>query len=171
MLSQIVKQENGLREIIQKDNPAIASIIRAVMPEFGAVGPGYAIEDPEVDRMYEAYQQPRSSFYVVEMDGQIVGGGGIAPLKGADDSVCELQKFYILTKARGRGLGRQLIEKCLQDALSFGYERCYIETLYGMDAAVKLYEAYGFTDLPAAMGTTGHHKCNRWMIKDLKCKN
>jgi putative acetyltransferase len=51
-----------LRPIAVADNPAVAQIIRTVMTEFGAVGKGYSIEDPEVDAMYEAYQDPRSAY-------------------------------------------------------------------------------------------------------------
>jgi putative acetyltransferase len=44
-----------LRTIRPGDNPQVAGIIRSVMTEFGAVGPGFSIMDPEVDHMYEAY--------------------------------------------------------------------------------------------------------------------
>src|SRR5665213_2737281 len=48
-----------IRPIEPRDNVAMAAIIRSVMPEFGADGPGFAIHDAEVDTMYEAYAQPR----------------------------------------------------------------------------------------------------------------
>lgn len=43
-----------IRPIEARDNVAVASIIRTVMPEFGADGPGFAIHDAEVDAMYQA---------------------------------------------------------------------------------------------------------------------
>ena len=72
-----------IRPIEPRDNTAMAAIIRSVMPEFGADGPGFAIHDAEVNTMYEAYAQPRSSYFVVERDGMVIGGGGIAPLENA----------------------------------------------------------------------------------------
>ena len=64
-----------------EDNPAVARIIRTVMTEYGAVGPGYSIEDPEVDAMFETYDHPRALFLVLENNkGEPVGCGGIAPL-------------------------------------------------------------------------------------------
>ena len=72
-----------IRPIAPTDNAAMAAIIRAVMPEFGADGPGFAIHDAEVDTMYESYAQPRSSYFVVERDGVVIGGGGVAPLQNA----------------------------------------------------------------------------------------
>ena len=61
----------------------MAAIIRAVMPEFGAVGDGFAINDPEVDWMHRAYSAPRCAYFVLERDGVVIGGGGVAPLAGA----------------------------------------------------------------------------------------
>ena len=74
--------EITIRPIQPADDAAIAAIIRAVMPEFGAVGSGFAISDPEVDWMSRAYAAPRHAYFVVERDGVVRGGGGIAPLIG-----------------------------------------------------------------------------------------
>ena len=82
-----------IRPIDPSDNAAVAAIIRAVMPEFGADGPGFAIHDTEVDTMYQAYAQPRCSYFVVERDGTVIGGGGVAPLQNAEADVCELRKM------------------------------------------------------------------------------
>ena len=48
----------AIRPIEPRDDAAMARIIRAVMPEFGAVGCGFAINDPEVDWMHRAYAAP-----------------------------------------------------------------------------------------------------------------
>ena len=71
------KQKAGLkiRPIEKKDNAVIADIIRLVMTEFKAVGCGYSINDSEVDDMYTAYAPERSAFYVVELNGQVLGCG------------------------------------------------------------------------------------------------
>ena len=42
-----------MRPIEPRDDAAMARIIRTVMPEFGADGPGFAIHDAEVDTMSE----------------------------------------------------------------------------------------------------------------------
>ncbi|OOG64912.1 GNAT family N-acetyltransferase [Rhodanobacter sp. B04] len=156
-----------IRPIESRDNTAMAAIIRSVMPEFGADGPGFAIHDAEVDSMYEAYAQPRSSYFVVERDGVVVGGGGIAPLENAEPDLCELRKMYFLPQARGIGAGAAMMLRCLDAARTFGFARCYLETLTGMDAAQALYKRSGFTALCAPMGGTGHFSCDRFFIRDL----
>ncbi|MEZ4295735.1 MAG: GNAT family N-acetyltransferase [Polyangiaceae bacterium] len=157
----------GLRLIRPDDDPAVASIIRAVMPEFGASGPGFAIHDPEVDFMSRAYSGPRARYYVLERDGRVVGGGGLAPLDGAPPDVCELRKMYFLPEARGGGMGKRLLLACIEAARSFEYRTMYLETLTGMDAAQRLYEHLGFERLSSAMGATGHHGCNRFYALSL----
>lgn len=156
-----------IRPIEPHDDAAVAAIIRTVMPEFGAGGAGFAIHDAEVDAMCTAYRKPRSAYFVAEFDGTIRGGGGVAPLEHGEPDVCELRKMYFLSEARGFGAGHAMIERCLEAARDFGFRRCYLETLTGMDAAQALYRKHGFQPLCAPMGRTGHHGCDRWFIRAL----
>ncbi|RYZ36466.1 MAG: GNAT family N-acetyltransferase [Myxococcaceae bacterium] len=156
-----------LRPIEARDDAAVAAVIRAVMPEFGADGPGFAIHDPEVDAMSAAYTRPRHAYFVVEQEGRVVGGGGIAPLDGGAPDVCELRKMYFLPQARGHGVGERLLRHCLEFARGAGYRQCYLETLAGMTQAQKLYQRLDFETLCAPMGRTGHFGCDRWYALDL----
>jgi len=156
-----------LRPIEARDDAAMARIIRTVMPEFGATGSGFAINDPEVDWMSRAYAEPRSAYFVIECGGEVIGGGGIAPLVGGDDGTCELRKMYFLPQARGMGAGAAMMALCLQTARGFGFRQCYLETLRGMDAAMRLYERSGFQRMQAPMGATGHGGCNAFYLRAL----
>jgi putative acetyltransferase len=157
----------ALRPIEPRDDAAVAHVIRTVMPELGASGPGFAIVDPEVDAMCAAYTRPAHAYFVVvDDDDQVVGGAGVAPLAGGDAGVCELRKMYILSTARGGGVGRRLLTRCLDEARALGFTRCYLETLTGMDAAMHLYESCGFARLDGPLGATGHFGCNRWYLLD-----
>jgi len=156
-----------IRPITPGDDAVIAAVIREVMPEFGAGGAGFAINDPEVDWMHRAYSTPRSAYFVVELDGAVIGGGGVAQLQGGDADTCELRKMYVLPAGRGLGAGAALMARCLEAARGFGYRRCYLETLHGMDAAMKLYERSGFRRIDAPMGDTGHGGCNTFYLREL----
>ena len=156
-----------IRPIRYEDDEAVANIIRTVMPEFGASGDGFAINDPEVNWMHRAYSAPRCAYFVVEVDGKVLGGGGIAPLEGGDEDVCELRKMYFLPELRGVGAGAALMEKCLDAARMHGFHRCYLETLRGMDDAMRLYERTGFNRILSPMGETGHSGCNAFYVLDL----
>jgi putative acetyltransferase len=156
-----------LRPIRGADDAAVARIIREVMPEFGACGPGFAINDPEVDFMSEAYAGLRAAYLVLVKDGVVVGGGGFAPLQGGDPATCELRKMYYLPAVRGQGAGRLLLDELLARAAAAGFRRMYLETLGTMHAARKLYLAAGFSKLCAPEGATGHHGCDAWYARDL----
>ena len=156
-----------IRRIGRRDDAAIAAIIRRVLHEFGASGPGFAIHDPEVDHIAAAYAGQRCAYFVVERVGAVLGGGGIAPLDGGDADTCELRKMYFLPALRGLGAGRALIAVCLDAARAAGFRRCYLETLTGMDAAQRLYERSGFARVPGPIGATGHFGCNRFYLRDL----
>lgn len=153
-----------IRPIAARDDAAIATVIRTVMPEFGASGAGFAINDPEVDWMQRAYAAPRSAYFVVERDGVVAGGGGVAPLQGGDADTCELRKMYFLPVLRGLGAGSALMAQCLSAARGFGFRRCYLETLRGMDAAKRLYERSGFRRIEGPLGDTGHGGCNTFYL-------
>jgi putative acetyltransferase len=155
-----------IRPITPADSAAIAGVIRSVMPEFGASGPGFAIHDAEVDDMAGAYAQPGCAYFVVEINERVCGGGGVAPLHG-EPGTCELRKMYFLPELRGQGIGNALIVRCLEAARALDYRQCYLETLTGMDAAQKLYEKHGFARIPAALGNTGHFGCNRFYLRQL----
>ena len=157
-----------IRPALPADDPAIAAIIRRVMPEFGAIGDGFAINDPEVDWISQAYAAPRAAYFVVEHEGILKGGGGVAPLEGGDADTCELRKMYFLPELRGLGVGSAMMLQCMEAARRFGFKRCYLETLHGMHAAMKLYERTGFRRIDAPLGDTGHGGCNTFYLLPLQ---
>lgn len=156
-----------IRAIEPADDAAMAAVIRVVMPEFGADGPGFAIHDPEVDFMSRAYSIPGAAYFViVDETNRVLGGAGVAALIGGPEGVCELRKMYFMPEARGRGIAEPLLRRCLSTAKSLGFRQCYLETLTGMKAAQRLYLRVGF-EPTTVMGSTGHGGCNRFYLLDL----
>ncbi len=156
-----------VRPIQIDDNVALGNLIQKVLMEMGAPKIGTAYSDPYLFNLFETYTAPKSVYYVIESDGEIIGAAGIGPLINEPEYICELQKMYFLQQARGKGLGTKLMHMCLTAAKNFGYTKCYLETLPYMLSAQKLYKKTGFTVLQKPMGNTGHTSCPVWMIKDL----
>ena len=156
-----------IRKIAPSDNSSIARIIKASLVEFGLPTVGTAFEDKETLAMYEAYQNDREVYYVLEIDGEVLGGGGIKQLKGSDATICELQKMYFDPKIRGKGYGQLFFDTCMQAAKDFNYKQCYLESASALKAAIHIYEKNGFKHLNSALGATGHYSCSVWMLKDL----
>jgi len=107
-MNNIAPQSPVMRRLTQQDNPAIARVIRQVSAEYGLTADkGYTVADPNLDELYQVYSQPGHAYWVVEYDGEVVGGGGIAPLTGSESDICELQKMYFLPAIRGKGLAKK----------------------------------------------------------------
>lgn len=154
-----------IRKITPEDNARMAVVIRETLIEFDMNKSGTAFSDPTVDNMHKAYSDDDSVYFVVEEDGKVLGGAGIAQLDNFEGKVCELQKMHFSPLTRGRGIGTLMIEKCLKAAKNLGYLQCYLETIPEMKAAQKLYKKQGFNYLDEPMGDTGHHACPVWMLK------
>jgi putative acetyltransferase len=156
-----------IREIEPKDNLKIATVIRNVFEELDAPKAGTAYADPYLNTLFEVYQAENEIYFIVEMDGTILGGCGIGYLVEAEFKICELQKMYLAKEARGKGIAKDLMQKCLSFAKQVGYDKCYIETLPFMKDAQKLYVKSGFNYIDGPIGATGHNACDVFMIKDL----
>jgi putative acetyltransferase len=157
-----------IRIIEQRDNQTLALIIRNTLAEFGANKPGTVYFDPTTDNLYGLFQKPRSVYFVVLKENKIIGGGGIYPTEGLPEHTCELVKMYLLPEARGIGLGRSLIEKCIVFAKEAGYKNVYLETMPELKNALKVYEKLGFKYLNGPIGNSGHFGCDLWMIASIE---
>ena len=158
------------RRLEKGDNPVIAALIRTVLEEFHIDRPGTSYTDPKTDDLFSLFVVPRSVYYVAQKDGIIVGGCGIFPTTGLPGDCTELVKYYVLNGERGHGIGKKLMELCIEKARQFGYGRLYLETVPELGDAIRIYEKAGFEHITSAMGNSGHIFCNVWMLKDLNNK-
>lgn len=146
----------------------ISRIIQQVGAQYGAVGEGFGPADAEVSCMSQHYlSENRSQYLVALLDGQVVGGAGIAPFLQHGE-ICELKKLFLLPSSQGLGIGKALTQACLTFAIEQGYQQCYLDTLSSMQAAIALYEQLGFSHLKQPLAGTLHGGCDVWMLKNLQ---
>ncbi len=157
-----------IRTIQPSDNPFLSKVVKDTLAEFGANHPGTVYYDATTDALYELFQKEGAAYFVAELNGEIVGGGGIYPTDGLPDAICELVKMYLLPQARGTGLGRTLIEKSLAFAKEAGYKQVYLETMPELKQALKVYAKFGFDYLKGPLGNSGHTGCSLWMLRSLE---
>ncbi|MFM7357360.1 MAG: GNAT family N-acetyltransferase [Sediminibacterium sp.] len=161
-------EEILIRSIQPADNASLASIIRSVLEEFGANKPGTVYYDRETDFLYELfYNTPGSAYQVVVLNGILVGGAGVFPTPELPEGMCELVKMYLLPSARGKGLGKALIEGAFDQARNLGYRKMYLETMPELKTAIGMYEKMGFNYLEGPLGKSGHNGCDIWMERIL----
>lgn len=162
-----MKPSITIRAIVPSDNAALAHIVKSTLAEFGANHPNTVYFDPSTDALFELFQKEKATYNVAEVNGEIVGGGGIYPTEGLPTDTCELVKMYLLPQARGLGLGKILIEKCIEQAKENGFSKIYLETMPELKQALNVYAKFGFEYLKGPMGNSGHTGCSLWMLKEL----
>ncbi|MDP4223406.1 MAG: GNAT family N-acetyltransferase [Bacteroidota bacterium] len=166
----MAKSDSGsinYRNIREKDNAELAGLIRTVFREFRIDRPGTVYFDPTTDNLYGLFRTHGSVYWIAEDKGIMIGGCGIYPTPGLPEGCAELVKFYLLAPWRGRGIGRTLMEKCIESARQIGYKQLYLESLPELSKAVSMYIKSGFRHIPHSLGNSGHFGCNIWMLKDL----
>lgn len=97
--------------------------------------------------------------------GEAVGCVALIPMA---DGGFEVAKMTVVEAARGTGLGRRLMETCLEAATAAGAPRLYLETNSSLAPALGLYRAMGFVDLePSMRPPTDYARCDVWMERTL----
>jgi putative acetyltransferase len=88
-------------------------------------------------------QRPEVSFLVARLDGRAIGCGGLVrhgPEYG------EIKRLFVAPAARGRRLGRQLLDAIEAIALQHGLGLVRLETGTKQHAALSLYRAAGYVE-------------------------
>ncbi len=156
-----------VREVKKEDNFRLAGLIREVFDEHNAPRQGKVFSDPATDNLSDLFNRDDSLLLVAEVEGQICGCCGIYPTEGLDNDTAELVKYYLHKDFRGMGIGRTLMEKCIEAAKLMGYQKLYIESMPEFSNAVRIYEKQGFRNIGHPLGNSGHTSCSIWMIRDL----
>lgn len=90
--------------------------------------------------------------YIIEIDDKVIGMGGIRKI---DDDVCEIKRMYIKPEFRGLGFGKELFQKLIEKAITFGYTIIRLETQIFMNTAHHIYRSYGFRERDRYPGFEG----------------
>ncbi len=136
------------------DVPAIRGVLYTVRQEYGVLWE-IGANDPELDDLEGSYFRRGGHFAVIQDPAlRIVGCAGLYPLTPHRAELC---KMYLEQSARGRGLGRQLLEHMLAAARQNGFAEVWLETSSTLTAAITLYRQYGFQPDDSASLT---HRCD-----------
>ena len=85
--------------------------------------------------------------YVIELDGKVIGYGGIWAAKHDPKRFCMLDWLAIEDSYRGRGLGTNLMNFLFERAKKRKIRYVYVETSSDNKSAVKFYKKCGFRKL------------------------
>lgn len=131
-----------LRHVEAADVPPVVELVRDVLAEFGLrFGDGAATDD-EVARLPGSYADRGGAFWVaVDGAGGLLGTCGVFPVA---ERTFELRKMYLRPAARGRRVGKRLLEEAVAWARAHGGRRLVLDTTEQMKRAIAFYEQNGF---------------------------
>ena len=91
---------------------------------------------------YKSYDPGKDRVWICEHQDRIVG---FLLLMRRENNAAQLRYFLIDPKYRGMGLGKRLMELCMEFVRRCQYQSCYLWTTHELETAASLYKKYGFT--------------------------
>jgi GNAT superfamily N-acetyltransferase len=151
----------GLRLTLEPaDTDASRELQRAY---FADIASRYLGWDPDVGPSADPSElgPPGGAWVVAYLDGRPVGCGG---LKAVDAEMAEIRRVFLDRLARGRGIGRQLLQELEEHARRLGYQRVRLTTGDRQPEALGLFRAAGYVEVA---DFNGYHFARHWMEKEL----
>ncbi len=140
-----------IRAATNADCDRVIALVSGVLSEFNLP---FDLEskDSDLKDLEESYRRSGGIFEVLEdAAGNLLGTYGLFRL---DKDRCELRKMYFTREIRGLGLGRRVLERAVDHARGFGYQRIVLETISVLKEAIRLYVRFGFTPIEGAQVST-----------------
>jgi len=126
--------------------------VRNLFAEYRAqlvVEPCLLAFDAEIAMLPAEYAPPRGKLLLANVVGQPVGCVGLRPFP--QPGACEMKRLYVRPGFRGGKVGRQLVERVLQEARVLGYAVMRLDSHPpSMQSAVAMYRKFGFREVPPA---------------------
>ncbi|MDR2764988.1 MAG: GNAT family N-acetyltransferase [Tannerella sp.] len=100
--------------------------------------------DEELNSFPEKYNEPDGIFIIAKEKSHVVGCVG---LKKLDGKICEMKRLFVNDNYRGKGIGRKLVDRIIEEAKLKDYEIMRLDTLATMESALRLYAKSGFYEI------------------------
>ncbi len=102
--------------------------------------------DEEMEGLPEMYNEENGGLFLAVKNNVVVG---VAGLRRFSTTESEVKRMFVKEEARGFGIGKLLLQKCIETARKTGYKKIKLDTADFMQTAIKLYTDNGFVEIPA----------------------
>jgi ribosomal protein S18 acetylase RimI-like enzyme len=150
-----------IRHATGADHAAVARELGAYLSYLGETLDGEGL-DKDIAQWQSAYDGVHGRLLVVEDPAGVLVG--TAAVRLLEPGVGEIKRMWIRPAHQGKGLGRPLMDACLAEARALGCRLLRLDSERRLAAAVHLYRAYGFTEIP---DYNGNSRAEIWMERAL----
>lgn len=91
--------------------------------------------------VFKAFDPARHRVWLAESGGRLVG---VIAIIGLHDGTAQLRWYVVAREARGRGLGRRLLDEAIRFCRENRYQRVMLWTVSSLARAAELYRSVGF---------------------------
>jgi putative acetyltransferase len=100
--------------------------------------------EKELQTLHQVYSPPQGCIILAKQNEVTVGCVALKPI---GEGVCEMKRLYVRPEARGKGLGKQLVEELISFAQKSAiYRTMKLDTLSKLKEAISLYHSFGFVE-------------------------
>ena len=134
---------------VTTQGPALESIKTLFKAYLGELNEDLCFQyfDSEIDNPLYKYSAPTGALFIATYNAAPVGCIALQPL--LDAGACEMKRLYVAPDHRKLGVGDALVKALLQEAKLLDYTLMKLDTLERLQAAIKLYQKFGFETVNA----------------------
>jgi len=134
---------------VTTQGPALESIRTLFKAYLGELNEDLCFQsfDSEIDNPLYKYSAPTGALFIALYNAKPVGCIALQPLPEA--GTCEMKRLYVNPEYRKLGIGDALVNALLQEAKILDYTLMKLDTLDRLQAAIKLYQKFGFETVNA----------------------
>jgi GNAT superfamily N-acetyltransferase len=134
---------------VTTEGPALESIKSLFKAYLGELNEDLCFQsfDTEIDNPLYKYSAPTGALFIAYYNAIPVGCIALQPLQEAQ--TCEMKRLYVEPQYRNLKIGGALVKVLLQEAQLLGYTTMKLDTLERLQAAIQLYQKFGFETVTA----------------------
>ena len=102
--------------------------------------------DQEMADLPKMYNEKDGGIFIAYLNHHPVG---VAGLRRFSETEAEVKRMFVHDTAKGKGIGKALLQKCIATAKQLDYKTIKLDTAAFMTAAIKLYTDHGFVETSA----------------------